>query len=315
MINEPNEPDPQGDDGAGAPFESELPQGPQRFLAYVIEHALSVGQRTANDFIRFFPPAAIMHGLRDQAALRANIMVIATGLRPKIALKKSAEACAEDLQIALEEAEADAETVVTLFDPDDRVRYLDPVKLWSFVTEGDFWKTSRTNDEAYGRAKKLVAYMIDRALVDGLLTHRDILEGISVHELAKLLPREAIGNVIAAALAAGRSAKPFVDRDLLAEVPPSILVEHVPLSVLWEGIVVPRIAEGHRFVVKVPKPGASASSKASGKDAGHSVPAKVKPKASAGQDDEVEVDVDLSEPDIVTSANGAKPPAPPAASK
>ena len=27
-----------------------------------------------------------------------------------------------------------------LFDPDDRVRYLDHGKLWSFVIEGEFWR-------------------------------------------------------------------------------------------------------------------------------------------------------------------------------
>src|SRR5258706_14739404 len=117
-------------------FESKLSEGRQRFLAHAIEHGLSHGRRTPEDFIRHFPPAAIMHGLRDQPQLRSNILVIATGVRAKIALTKPAESCGIDLQIAREEGEADAETVVQLFDPDDRVRYLDGIALWGFVTEG-----------------------------------------------------------------------------------------------------------------------------------------------------------------------------------
>src|SRR5688572_14890176 len=82
-------------------FESKLTEGKQRFLSHVVVHALGHGRRTPEDFLRFFPPAAVMHGLRDQPQLRANILVISTGVRGKIALKKSAESCGNDLQIAL----------------------------------------------------------------------------------------------------------------------------------------------------------------------------------------------------------------------
>ena len=125
-------------------FVSRLGHGKERFLAHVIEQGLEVGRRTPEDFIRHFPPGMIMLGLGDRPDLRANILVLTTGVKLKIALKKSAETSGEDLQIALDEQETDAESIVLLFHPDDRVRYLDHRKLWSFVTEGEFWRVDST---------------------------------------------------------------------------------------------------------------------------------------------------------------------------
>jgi hypothetical protein len=120
-------------------FQSRLERGRERFLAYAIEHAFETGLRSPQDFIRHFPPSVIMQGLADQARLRAAILVLTTGLKQKIAEKKSWESAAEDLQIALDEGETDAESVVAVFDPDDRVRYLDATGIWRFLIEGDFW--------------------------------------------------------------------------------------------------------------------------------------------------------------------------------
>jgi hypothetical protein len=44
----------------------------------------------------------IMMGLAERPDLRANILVPTTGVRAKIASKKSAEAAGADLQIALD---------------------------------------------------------------------------------------------------------------------------------------------------------------------------------------------------------------------
>src|SRR4051794_10235592 len=85
------------------PFKSKLKEGPQRFLAHVIEHGLKHGRRSARDFMRHFPPTTIMEGLEDEPLLRAKILVAATGVRMKVAQKKSAASCGSDLQIALDE--------------------------------------------------------------------------------------------------------------------------------------------------------------------------------------------------------------------
>lgn len=239
-----------------APFESQLPEGWQRFLAHVIEHGFDVGQRVPDDFIRHFPPGAIMRALESEPKLRANILVICAGTRHKIAIKKSAESCGEDLQIALDEDETDAETIVTLFDPDDRVRFLDSQELWRYVTDGDFWQTERkSNPKVHERAAAHIAYIVDRALVDGLIDHREIVEGITTQKITELLPREALHRLIAGALSASHEGHAFSERDLLTLCPPSMLASHVPLAILWERVVAPKIAARHKLVPSaVPRP-------------------------------------------------------------
>src|SRR5690606_26819505 len=73
---------------------SQLSKGRDRFLAHVIEHGFDVGRRTPEDFVRHFPPTLIMEGLKDQPQLRADILVQATGVKEKVAIKKSWESCA-----------------------------------------------------------------------------------------------------------------------------------------------------------------------------------------------------------------------------
>src|SRR5688500_18332459 len=111
----------KADPGGTSSYTSKLTEGRQRFLAYVIEHGLEIGRRTHVDFSRHFPRSAIMDGLKNQPRLRAAILVLTTGVKQKSALKKSAQSAAEDVQIALEEGETDAESIVMLFNPDDRV--------------------------------------------------------------------------------------------------------------------------------------------------------------------------------------------------
>ena len=63
-----------------APRSSQLSKGRERFLAHVIEHGFEVGRRSPEDFVRHFPPTIIMEGLKDNAKLRADILVQATGV-------------------------------------------------------------------------------------------------------------------------------------------------------------------------------------------------------------------------------------------
>ncbi|MCB9593526.1 MAG: hypothetical protein H6719_12400 [Sandaracinaceae bacterium] len=221
-------------------YESQLPDGWQRFLAHVVEHAFAIERRQPEDFIRHFPPSAIMAGLEDEPQRRANILVICTGVRMKIAVKKSAKSCAQDLQIALDEEETDAETIVTLLDPDDRVLYLDAPKLWAYVTEGEFW-----SDAGSATAREHVAYMIGRALTDDLITHREIVEGIGTDTLAERLPREELGRLLAAALTESHSGAAFDEQKMLGIVPASTLVEFIPLPHIWDRVVGPLIAARH----------------------------------------------------------------------
>jgi hypothetical protein len=244
-------------------FESRLESGKERFLAHCIEHALATGRRNPKDFIRHFPPTAIMQGLGEQPKLRSSILVMTTGLKPSIAEKKSWESAGEDLQIALDEGETNAEAVVELFLPDDRVRYLDADKIWSFLIEGDYWTVSLVDRAAHALAKDNVAFVLERALVDNLVSHREVVEGITVAELSNRLPKAELGRIIEAALQKAKQGTPFTELDLLTALPPKVLVEHVPLTKIWNCVVEP-LAERHGYVKRPqpaePEPAAAESS-------------------------------------------------------
>lgn len=235
-------------------FQSRLERSRERFLAYAIEHAFETGLRSPQDFIRHFPPSTIMRGLADQPRLRAAILVLTTGLKEKIAEKKSWESAAEDLQIALDEGETDAESVVTVFDPDDRVRYLDATGIWQFLIEGDFWNAGVADKQGHGLAKDNIAFMLERALAERLVTHRDVVEGITVAEIAKRLPKAELGKIIEGALTKSKSNSPFSEADLLREMPPFVLVEYVPLPHVWSTVLEPKIAQAHGYMAAPPPP-------------------------------------------------------------
>jgi len=228
-------------------LESKLEPGMLRFLAHVIEDGLQNGLRTQEDFIRHFPPLDIMKGLAERPDLRANILVPTTGVRSKIATKKSAASSGEDLQIALDEGETDAALIVSLFHPDDRVRYLDKVQLWNYIVEPKFWMQSKDDSAAFDRAKSHVAFILDRAIEDRMLTFRDIVDGISVATMVQHLPLEELQAVIEKALSNSHKSETFTEEDMLNVVPMSRLVESIPLSVIWDRVVRPKIAAQNEF--------------------------------------------------------------------
>jgi hypothetical protein len=233
-----------------APRSSQLSKGRERFLAHVIEHGFEVGRRSPEDFVRHFPPTLIMEGLKDQAKLRAEILVQATGVKEKVAIKKSWESCADDLQIALDENETTASAVMKIFQLDDRVRYLDHKALWAYVTEGEFWKISPSRQKEYAAAKSHMAFMLARALDDKLVSHQDIVEGITVEELASRLPKSELGKIIKGALECGKRNAPFTETDLLGSMPPDVLVNYMPLFQVWDAIIEPKIAIEHGYTSK-----------------------------------------------------------------
>jgi hypothetical protein len=228
-----------------ASFESRLTDGTDRFLAHALEHAFTIGRRTSRDFLRHFPPSTIMEALKDSPSLRADILESATGVRRKVALKKSAGSSGEDLQIALEEGEAAADDVVRLFRPDDRVRYMARGKLWSFLVEGEFWKANKSDKVNYERAQAHVAFLLDRALKDHVINHQDIIEGITVTKLCQLMPRGELEMAMNMALTLGRKGSPFSDRDLYERLSSGTIVSYIPLVQLWEEVVQPFIAVEH----------------------------------------------------------------------
>lgn len=245
-----------GEHDVTSEFVSRLGAGRQRFLAHVIEHGFSSGRRTPADFVRHFPPRAIMASLVKRPDLRARMLFATTGLRTPIGERKSIEDAAEDVRIALEVGETDAETIVSLFSPDDRVRYLEPRALWAYVAEGDFWNSKDGIDLEIARGH--VSFMLARALTEKMVTPREIIDALGIERLAEVLPREELGRLLATALDRGREKKPFRDEDVLGAVPIASLVDHVPLADLWRDVVVRAIAEAHGLADPLPAPEVSA---------------------------------------------------------
>jgi hypothetical protein len=187
-----------------------------------------------------------MMGLKDEPTLRAQVLVLTTGVKHKIAVKKRAESAGEDLQIALDEGETDAESIVALFNPDDRVRFLDNERLWHFCVENQFWKTGSSNPTDFERAKLQSAFMLNRALQDRLVTHQEVVEGIGVAELTTRLPRAELSKVIEQALANSHKKAAFTEKDLLEALPPEEIVKHIPLPHIWDAVLAP-VAEKHGY--------------------------------------------------------------------
>ena len=233
-------------------FVSSLEDGSQRFLARAIQHGLKRGRRTPDDFLRHFPPSAIMRGLEHNAALRAFILASTTGIKERIAFRKSWEDAAADLKLAFDEGEASAEAIVELFPADECVRHLEARKLWQFLTEGEFWNA---DEPAAGVAREHIAYLLDSALEEELIDQRDVVEAITVQELANRMPREHLGALLRRALENGERRRNFTAVDMLATAGPHVLVECVPLPHIWNAVVRPRIAKRHGYEVS---PSASA---------------------------------------------------------
>ena len=230
------------------PFASRLGQGRERFLAHAIDHAFACGRRTADDFVRHFPPSLIMKSLCEAPALRAKILVRATGINESIALRKSLATALQDVQLALEEGDIDAKTIAMLLAPDDRVRHLCARRLWSFLTEGDFWRTDPRAKSQFETAQLHLAFLLECAIHERLISYRDVIDGLSVSELVARLPKSALERIIVRALVNGRNGGRFDDADLLTASSIETIVRYVPMPHIWARVVEPRIARAHAFV-------------------------------------------------------------------
>lgn len=236
---------------------SKLPVGAPRFLACIIEHGLKTGMRRPEDFIRHFTPEKLMLGLARNNKLRAAILHETTGIMRQIAEKKTPESAGADLQIAIDEQITSASVIMELVSPDRRVQIFDPHELWDYVVESEFWK----GGEKDSAARTHLQFMIERAIAEGLVTHEDIVGGMGIPNIVDCLPKTQLATIISHALEMGQVKKFFRAEDLMSAVTPAILVAHIPMEVLWERIVVERIAEPYGFVS--PRSGTQGSRQAS----------------------------------------------------
>lgn len=221
---------------------SQLADPRMRFLARVVDHTLQEGFRTPEDFLRHFPPAAIVSSLASNDELRVKLLVATTGTHEKIALKKSVASASEDLALALEEATTTPAAVVALYPPDDQVRQLDGKKLWAFVAEDGCYKVAPKDAARYARASSRITFILECTLEEGLISLRDIADGMTVDEIASSLPEPDVRDVVKHALRIARAGSPLTEEHFLAAVPLPQLVFHVRLEHTWERVVISRIA-------------------------------------------------------------------------
>lgn len=202
-------------------------------------YALDENWRTPDDFIRHFKPLDLMVGLADADALRAELLVQAAGVHQKIAHKKSTESATEDLQIALDEGITTPADLLKLFPPDERVRYLDKRRLWAFVVEDGFWnKVSTDRDRCVAR----MAFALQTALDQALITLQDITDGVTFETIANRLPVEQLRKVVVHALTLSRRSAPLTEDSLLQVVGLEQLIGFLPLDHIWETVVVAKVA-------------------------------------------------------------------------
>lgn len=292
-------------------FVSELSTGHERMLARLLVHSVQEGYRTAEDFIERFGPDEIMQSLEDAPDLRAAILTEAAGVHERIARKKSTSSAAEDLRIALDEGICDAETILSLFPPDDRVRYLDNAALWSFVNEDEFW----TGVTGAAQGVSRMVFTLEAALSEDLITLQDITDGATFEEIAKRLPREDVEALLVQAFNLGRDSTPFTEDHLIDMLSLDTLLTHLSLEAIWDQVVVAKVAEPAGFLEEgsapvresKPEPKRSAPPPMPKKDKGRrrkkaaATPARpqksepkvaAKPAARPPADDDLDVDVD-----------------------
>lgn len=223
-----------------SPFVSKLNTAPMRLLAEALEHSLSSGRRTPQDFIRHFPPDVIMAALDGQPRLRSLFLTLLVGLREKTALRTPSGDAGRLLQAALEERDTDPESIVRAFERDDRIRYLDSQRVWAFLLEGEFWRISRSKDLAGHKiAQAHLAYLIERGIVHGLITHTDVLEGITIETLGEKLPRGELAKLIRRALELGKGGTGFTHAEAFDAVPATVIVDHIALNQVFESVILP----------------------------------------------------------------------------
>jgi hypothetical protein len=181
-----------------------------------------------------------------------------TRVNERLALRKTLASATEDLTLALEEGLTDPDKLLALIPPDDRVRFLDPIRLWSFLTEVEFWKTDGADAQDRERFVRRVTFIVDRALEEGVLRLQDVADGIGFKRIATCLPRTELQRVVEHALSRAREGQRLTEEQLLEAVPLRSLMTHVPLDHTWSEVVVARLAKPLGFVQPTPEEAARA---------------------------------------------------------
>jgi len=211
-----------------------------RFLAEALERSVSGGWRSAADFVRHFPPATVMRQLDHHPAVRASFLTLLVGIPERTALRTATEDAGRLLEAAVEEHDCEPGSFMRVFHRTAATGYLEPVQVWSFITGRDLVEVSRDPTTArYPIAQAHVAALLDLAIAQRLASPADVVDGITVEVLAASLAPGHLGATLRRILDAGRRGEAFADSDLLGSLPSKLLVDHVPLARVVEGVLLP----------------------------------------------------------------------------
>jgi hypothetical protein len=228
-------------------YASELMSAASRFLSKTVQHALADGWRKPDDFLRHFPPETILRSLVDAHELRAELLVKAANVHEKLARKKSIESGAEDLRLALEEKLTDAPSVLSLLPPDECVRYLAAPQLWRFLFEEEFWTAPKGGPE-HARAVTRMTFLLECAIEQSLVTLRDVFDAVGFEQIAAYLPPERLRKLMTHAMTIGRTGEALTEDQLLTVIPFPQLIGELPLALIWEAVIVRKVAVPSGFM-------------------------------------------------------------------
>ena len=133
------------------------------------------------------------------------------------------------------------EEVLNTMTPEQCARYLDHRLLWSFATARPVWHGIRKGvDPQILRAESdYLAVILFSALKHGLITETDVVDGIGVGELRKLLfswQQEDLFDKIRESCGTGTS----IDHVILEKITLITVVRRIP-KILWGKVVNPKI--------------------------------------------------------------------------
>ncbi|HWO10162.1 MAG TPA: hypothetical protein VNN80_11800 [Polyangiaceae bacterium] len=235
MTQDQKTPKPGASSGPTAPA--------RRFLAQLMEYSFREGWRTPDDFVKHFPAQSMMAALKSAPELRVAILAAATGIYEEILRRKSPALAAEDLSLALDEGTTSSMQLLAAFSPEDRVRYLDPRKIWDFIAGDQFWRYDpEATDEQRQAASERMSHTLSLAVQERLLTLRDILEGLTYEAVADSLSPDELRAVVRHALLKGRDGIGLSEKVLLEVLPLDKLLRSMPLEHIWNEVVLRRIA-------------------------------------------------------------------------
>jgi hypothetical protein len=226
------------------PGASAAPAAPaRRFLAQLMEYGFREGWRTPDDFVKHFPAQTMMAALKSAPELRVAILAAATGIYEEILRRKTPALAAEDLSLALDEGTTSSMQLLAAFSPEDRVRYLDPRRIWDFIADDHFWRYDpEAADEQRQAASDRMSHMLSLAVQERLLTLRDILDGVTYEAIADSLSPDELRAVVRHALVKGRDGVALSDKVLLEVLPLDKLVRSMPLEHIWNEVILRRVA-------------------------------------------------------------------------